>query len=341
MPRLLLFTALAAFTGVMLTTAAPVPKRPRPKHEGFTQTVILNRDTANEKDFKFEMVYVPGGDFTMGDKADGPPHRVEVGGFWMGRCEVTWDEFDLFRLDEEFPRADDQKAKGRTPDAITRPTNPFVDETYGHEREGHPALCMTHHAAMTYCHWLRQKTKKAYRLPTEAEWEYAARAGRGDTAYWFGDDPKLLSDHAWFKDNSPDDDRPRGTTHTVGTKKPNPLGLHDMYGNVAEWTLDQYDGKAYERRVKNPLSIRPVAVPEARRWSHVARGGSWADRAEKCRSAARRVSDKSWLKWDPMEPQSIWWLTRMDVIGFRVVLAEEEQKELLGLAPTVIPELIE
>jgi hypothetical protein len=78
-----------------------------------------------------------------------------------------------------------------------------------------------------------------------------------------------------------------------------------------------------------------VTVPEARRWSHVARGGSWADRAETCRSAARRISDKSWQKWDPMEPQSIWWLTKMDVIGFRVVLAENEQQELLDLAPTV------
>jgi len=109
-----------------------------------------------------------------------------------------------------------------------------------------------------------------------------------------------------------------------------------MYGNVWEWTLDQYDAKAYEKFAKNPLSLRPVTVPTDEKWSHVVRGGSWADKAERCRSAARRISENSWMKWDPQEPQSIWWLTRMDVIGFRVVLAEEEQPDLVGLKPKVV-----
>jgi formylglycine-generating enzyme required for sulfatase activity len=86
----------------------------------------------------------------------------------------------------------------------------------------------------------------------------------------------------------------------------------------------------------NKLSLRPVIVPTAEKWSHVVRGGSWADKADRCRSAARRFSDKSWMKWDPQEPQSIWWLTRMDVVGFRVVLAEQEQPELVGLTPKVV-----
>jgi formylglycine-generating enzyme required for sulfatase activity len=329
-------TVLTTLTALIPGAAAPVPPREKMPRESFTETVVIHPDPDTEKRVTFYMVFVPGGEFTMGDQADAPPHKVRVGNFWMGRCEVTWDEFDLFRADETYLRADDHKAAKLGPDAITRPTCPFVDETYGHEREGHPAICMTHHAAMTYCHWLRAKTKKSYRLPTEAEWEYAARGGKGDSPYWFGADGAELHEYAWFKENSPDPDHPKGTTHKVGTKKPNPFGLYDMYGNVAEWTLDQYDEKAYEKRLKNPLSIRPVTVPTEKKWSHVVRGGSWADRAERCRSSTRRVSDKSWQKWDPNEPQSIWWLTKMDVIGFRVLLVEDEQPELIGLTPKVV-----
>ncbi|HEX4609689.1 MAG TPA: formylglycine-generating enzyme family protein [Urbifossiella sp.] len=289
------------------------------------------------------MVYVPGGVFTVGsptqepgrEPIEGPRHAVKVGGFWMGKCEVTWDEFDVFRADIRFPRAQDEAARKLGPDAVTRPTPSYVDETYDHGREGHPALCMTHHAAMVYCHWLRKQTGRAYRLPTEAEWEYAARAG-SPAAYSFGDDPQPLGEYAWFRGNSADADHPRGTTHKVGTRKSNGFGLSDMYGNVAEWTLDQYDPKGYEVRAKNPLSFQPVTVPTDRRWSHVARGGSWADAAGRCRSAARRVSDPSWQRWDVEIPPSIWWLTGMDVIGFRVVLAEDEQRELAGLSPRVV-----
>jgi formylglycine-generating enzyme required for sulfatase activity len=335
MLRLTCLTALTTIAGLLLCAAAPVPAPPKMPRESFTETVTIET-VAGKKQVKFFMVYVPGGEFTMGAGGEGPTHKVKVGGFWMGRYEVTWDEYDLFMLDEDYPRASENKAEKRGPDAVTRPTQSYVDETYGHEREGHPALCMTHHAAMMYCNWLHQKTKRAYRLPTEAEWEFAARAGKGDTAYWFGDGSDELSRYAWFKENSPTKDHPRGTTHKVGTKKPNPFGLYDMYGNVWEWTLDQYDPKAYEKRAKNALNISPITVPTDKKWAHVVRGGSWADRADKLCSATRRVSDKSWQKWDPCEPQSIWWLTRMDVIGFRVVLAEDEQSELVGLKPKVV-----
>lgn len=358
------FTLLAALLGSVLLGAlgAPAGDKPAPpapaklERANFTETTkalkleVIDPDATPPKTrrvdltAKFEMVWVPGGEFEMGspdsepgrEPNEGPRHKVQVDGFWMAKCETTWDEFDAFWFDETYPKADETAAKKLGPDAITRPTNTFVDATYGHERDGHPAICMTHHAAMMYCEWLRKKTGRAYRLPTEAEWEYAARGGKGGTAYHFGDDPAQLEEYAWFKANSPDDDHPKGTTHKVGTRKPNPFGLHDMLGNVSEWALDQYDAKAYERFAKNPLSLRPVTVPTDEKWAHVVRGGSWAEKAEKCRSAARRVSEKSWMKHDPQEPQSIWWLTRMDMIGFRVVLAEAEQPELKDLKPKVV-----
>ncbi|MBN9517658.1 formylglycine-generating enzyme family protein [bacterium] len=357
-PRFTLAATALAAAGAVLAAAGPTPAqpaKPAPKLEpkNFVEKLSAFKVDENTKQkfemkSQFEMVYVPGGEVTVGspdgeagrEANEGPRYKAKVGNFWMGKCEVTWDEFDLFWFDGAFLVANDDRAKGFKADAITRPTNTFVDETYEHGREGHPAICMTHHAAFMYCHWLRKQTGKNYRLPTEAEWEYAARAGKGDTAYSFGNDPGPLKDYAWFKDNSPDEEnfpnKPKGCTHKVGTRKANPFGLHDLYGNVWEWTLDQYDPKTYERRAAVAINLNPVVIPTADKFSHVVRGGSWADKADRCRSAARRVSDKSWMKWDPQEPQSIWWLTRMDVIGFRVVLAEEEQPELAGLKPKVV-----
>ena len=354
----LLCTALAGLFAAApgLTTRADAPKTPvaaklEPKNYVENVTSLKVDENTKEKSnlsAKFDMVYVPGGEFVMGGGAadpahepiEGPQHRVKVGGFWMAKCEVTWNEFDAFWYDSAYPVAPKDPDPGYRPDAVSRPTNTFVDETYDHGRDGHPAVCMTHNAAMMYCNWLRTKTGRAYRLPTEAEWEYAARAGRGDRAYSFGDDPKELGEYAWFKGNSIDEEnfpnKLKGCTHKVGTRKANPFGLHDLYGNVWEWTLDQYDPKGYEKLAANKLTLNPVTVPTDRKWAHVLRGGSWADTADRCRSVARRVSDKSWMKWDPQEPQSIWWLTRMDVVGFRVVLAEDELPELAGLKPKVV-----
>jgi formylglycine-generating enzyme required for sulfatase activity len=170
---------------------------------------------------------------------------------------------------------------------------------------------MTHHAAMTYCKWLSAKTGKFYRLPTEAEWEYACRAGT-TTAYSFGDDPKLLKDYAWTANNSD------FKYQKVGKKKPNPWGLHDMHGNVVEWCIDQYDAAFYAQFAGKVSANdwKPSSTP----YPHVARGGSWDDDDPALfRSAARRASDKNWKQQDPQLPKSIWYLTDAQFLGFRVV----------------------
>jgi len=299
----------------------------------------------------FEMVYIPGGEFTMGSPADekgreaneGPQHKVKVRAFWLAKVETTWDLYDLWYRNGGLPRRDEadwdfsnkNAGKKLRADAITRPTNPYVDDTYGHDRAGKPALCMSHHAAMMFCHWLRSQTKKPYRLPTEAEWEYACRAGQAGL-YGFDTAKDKLTDHAWFEDNAKTKDKDSGTTHAVSTKKANAFGLFDMHGNVAEWCLDHYDAKAYEKFPSDKLTLGPVLKPTDKKWGHVARGGSWKDTADRLRSAARVGSEPDWMEADPNRPRSVWWLTEQDQIGFRVALPTEEYEDLIGLKPAVI-----
>ena len=306
--------------------------------------------TLEKQKTKFEMVYVPAGEFLMGSPAgeqnrgenEGPQHKVKVNAFWLAKVETTWDMYDLWYRNKDLPRRDEAdgafEAKNGGaklgPDAITRPTNPYVDDTYSHSRAGKPAICMSHHAAMVFCQWLRFKTKRGYRLPTEAEWEYACRAGSA-SPYGFDESKGKLGDYAWFKDNAATVDRPDGTTHEGAKKRANAFGLFDMHGNVAEWCLDQYSATGYTEQAKKELSLGAFNKPTEKKWSHVVRGGSWIDGPEKLRSAFRWPSEVDWMRKDPQFPRSVWWLTEMDMIGFRVALPVEEYPELVGLKPAV------
>jgi formylglycine-generating enzyme required for sulfatase activity len=278
------------------------------------------------------MVPIPGGTFWMGSPEgekgrgddEGPRHPVRVRPFWMGKCEVTWDEFDLYTPPPPKEKRRDLDVAAMAADAVTRPSPPYIDETWGFGRAGYPVVAITHHHAMEYCRWLSYKTGRFYRLPTEAEWEFACRAGTR-TAYHFGDDPARLGDHAWFEDNAGE------STHPAGSKKPNPWGLYDVYGNVAEWCLDHYKKDCYAGLPLQSPALAPVELPTGRRYPHAARGGSWADPARSCRSAARRGSDPSWNRSDPDVKKSIWWLADADFVGFRVVRAVEEVDALKSL----------
>ena len=169
---------------------------------------------------------------------------------------------------------------------------------------------MTQFAALAYCKWLTTKTGHFYRLPTEAEWEYACRAGT-NTAYSFGDDATQLGDYAWYAQNS------KGRYQKTGTKKPNAWGLYDMYGNVAEWTLDQYLPDYYAS-FNGKTAVSPWATPQTL-YPRTVRGGSWDDAPESLRSAARLGSSRQWKKQDPQIPRSNWWNTDASFVGFRLL----------------------
>ena len=270
----------------------------------------------------YAMAPIKGGEFAMGSPAseagrnadEGPQHKVKIEPFWMGTCEVTWPEYEMFMYQDE-----ERKFKKEIPtdpfvdkisDAVSRPTKPYVEMSFGMGKDGYPVISMTQHAANKYCEWLSGKTGHYYRLPTEAEWEYACRAGT-TTKYSFGDDESQLGQYAWFEKNSD------FKYQKVGRKKPNPWGLYDMHGNVAEWTLDGYDTNAYQS-FTGAVTASPF-IRGAKPYPHVARGGSWDDVGDKLRSAARRASDKSWKQQDPQLPKSIWYLTDAQFLGFRIV----------------------
>ncbi|MPZ20614.1 MAG: SUMF1/EgtB/PvdO family nonheme iron enzyme [Luteitalea sp.] len=319
-------TAPAGDAAFQATTAAPGSAV---AFEPYTETIP-------DTNVSFDMVPVPGGRFTIGSPAnepgrgedEGPQAEVRIEPFWMGKHEVTWDEFDRYRFAKRLPGAGSAAdPASTTADAVSKPTPPYVDESWGFGKGKQPAIGMTWHAAAEYCRWLSARTGRTYRLPTEAEWEHAARAGT-TTPWSSGPEESSLADVAWYAANAD------GAPHKVGTKKPNPFGLYDMHGNVAEWILDQYDAARYaslakqrERAGPNGL-INPVFVPSDARYPHVVRGGSFEDDAAHIRSAARRSSEPAWSRQDPQLPQSIWWHTDAIFVGFRVVRAVEEQSDL-------------
>lgn len=275
------------------------------KFENYTQEI----DGTN---LLFTMQAIPGGKFIMGSEkgnADEKPLReVELDPFWMSTFEVTWDLFEPF-LYKDYELSSSTEPLSPEVDAVTRPSKPYLDMTFGMGKVNHPALAMTQYNAIQFCSWIYARTGIFYRLPTEAEWEYAARAG-STTEYFFGDAADQLEQYAWFVDNSEE------KTHEVGQKKPNPFGLYDMYGNAAEWTYDQYHedysvfvDKANHNPVAEPINLYP----------HSVRGGSYLDEAQNLRSASRQASDPSWKQIDPQIPKSNWWLPDAPFVGIRLV----------------------
>ena len=263
------------------------------------------------------MALVTGGVFIMGspdgepgrDSDEGPRRTVALDPFWIGIHEVTHEQFSIYRYRRLDSEASELTGERFDVDAVSRPSPPYEDPAHGMGGDDRPATGMTQWAALQYARWLSLKTGRLYRLPTEAEWEYACRAGT-ETAFPFGDMPQTLDAHAWYAANSGD------RVQAVGRKSANAWGVHDMLGNVAEWTMDQYDAAAYATW---PDSVRaPWARPTSEH-PRTVRGGAFDDDPDALRCSDRLESTLRWKRRDPQLPKSRWWNTDSPHVGFRLV----------------------
>lgn len=220
----------------------------------------------------FEMVRVPAGRVTVPDT--GGPRTVEVESFYIGRTEVTWDMYDVFALGLDKPPAGDP---------VARPSNPYGAPDYGWGHAGFPVMSVTRAAAEAFCTWLSQKTGRAYRLPTEAEWLHAASLASGGD----GLDDRERASLAWWRENA------GGRTRAVATRGADALGLFDLFGNTAEWVTTP----------SNEL---------------VTRGGAYRDGPDLVSPTARARQEPSWNETDPQLPKSRWWLSDAPFVGFRL-----------------------
>ncbi len=287
----------------------------------------------------FDMVAIPGGTFTMGSPPDepyrnddeGPQVEVQISPFLMGRIEVSWEEFIAFY--------ESTAAEGRQDniyatnlgevDAITGPTPPWGLPDQGWGMGSRPAITMTWHAAETYTKWLSAMTGKSYRLPTEAEWEYAARGGTTGPYFFEGDPRKFSSDRFLNRIFGPDtavinsyviySENSQSRTQPPGTVWPNPFGLENMLGNVYEFCSDWYAPDAYSQYQAGQVVVDPTGPGSGT--ERVIRGGSFTSDAGDVRVAARsHTRHQAWQMTDPQIPKSEWWFTDTREVGFRVVM---------------------
>ncbi len=313
------------------TEATPVSA-----HENFTETIPGTT-------ISFNMKAIPGGSFKIGSpedeqmrKADeGPQKTVNVSPFFMAEVEVTWDEYMAFytATAAEGRSTDTEGARTEADvDAISGPTPPYgqPDQNWGLGER--PAITMSYHSAETYVKWLSQVTGKTYRLPTEAEWEYAARGGT-ETPFFFAGNPKEFGEQGFFGklfgkgsdiiNNYVVYEKNSGLKTAEPTAvEPNPYGLVNMLGNAAEYTSDWYAEDAYEKLKDGATDPKGPASGEER----VIRGGTFKSPVGEVRSAARAHTESvAWMKTDPQMPKSIWWLSDCNFISFRVVCEFDEK----------------
>ncbi len=315
-------------------------------------------ETIPGTDQTIEFVPVSGGSFKMGSPADEaervddeePQVEVTLPPYWVAKYETTWGQYWPF-MELNTVYADRASLRGMLEseaankstvrkvietkpmllaslsdeieyvDGVTAPTALYdPSTTYASGKDPRqPAVTMTPYAARQYTKWLSSMVGVDYRLPTEAEWEYAARAGT-TTAYPFGDSADDLDDYAWYTDNSD------YQSHVVGEKKPNAWGLYDVIGNAAEWVIDEYSEDGYANLGDGPLNWEQAINWPTKAYPRVARGGYWDAWPEAMRSASRMASnDEEWKFEDPNLPKSPWWFSDDPAsgVGFRIVRSLE------------------
>lgn len=291
----------------------------------------------------FDMLPVPGGVFTMGSPSaeagrsdnEGPVREVEVSPFFMSEIEVTWDLYMAFFKETMSEGRKDSGAfiqsldDVTSLDAISGPTAPWGNPDQGWGFGSRPAITMSFHAAQTFCKWLSLKTGKNYRLPTEAEWEFAARGGTSSpyffegnpkdytqNRFWnklFGADTTLINSYVIYQANS------RMRTHLPDSVRANPFGLKNMLGNAWEFVSDYYAEDAYAQYPEGQIINNPKGP--ATGTERVIRGGAYHSDAYDVRSATRsHTQNTDWLVTDPQIPKSIWWYSDSYDVGFRVVM---------------------
>jgi formylglycine-generating enzyme required for sulfatase activity len=299
--------------------------------------MVPYRERIPGTDLEFEMVPVPAGEFLMGSpdselgrQADeGPQVRIAVPAMWVGKLEVTQQEFaefeqtytvfkEIARNDAEYKNLDRDRA-----DVVTAPTEVYDPATIWEYGEGPelPAVAMTQYTAMQYTKWLSGLTNRQYRLPCEAEWEYACRGGSIERFSW-GNDEAVVDQYAWYFNGTGDGLLSRG-----GLKQPNAFGLYDMHGNVGEWTVNAYTPNGYA----GLSTTKTTQMLDSIRWpttatACVVRGGTINDDLVDLRCAARMKSDDElWKQEDADFPKSPWWFSSDPAltIGFRLCRSVE------------------
>ena len=236
-----------------------------------------------------QMVFVQGGTFLMGSNDEfneWPAHNVAVKDFYIDKYEVTVGEFRKFISATGYVTSAQTQGWSYVWDGtktINQRGVTWEYDAFGFKRnadqENRPVIYVSYIDAMAYCNWLSSTTKKKYRLPTEAEWEYAARGGNKAVGKCNYSGSNVIDEVAWYKNNG------NGQTHPVGEKKPNQMGIFDMSGNVAEWCADWYSEKYYSKKISdNPQG------PESGVTRSV-RGGSWFSDAGLARNSSRAGFD--------------------------------------------------
>ena len=239
------------------------------------------------------LVYIPPGKFTMGSpeteagrELQETPHEVELTqGFYMSACEVTVGQFKQFVNDTKYQtdgQRDDKGGWGVNDAGSIEMNGKYTWKSPGFKQsDDHPVVLVSWNDAKAFCRWLSDRERKEYRVPTEAQWEHACRAGT-KTAWSFGNDPQQLPALANVGDR-PAANPKDGFHHTapVGQFKPNAFGLYDMHGNVWEWCEDRYVPDSY----KAEKQTDPTGPTSG--MARVQRGGGWSSSAKRCRSAAR------------------------------------------------------